>query len=213
GHRHRLVAAQGEHRLDRETEARLKIAPDLAAAVVRDLGILVHRPANAMADELADHAVAFRPGDVLDGRPDVADVVARLGCRDSGHHGHASRLDQLADRLGWLADEEGPGRVAVPAVDDRAGIDRDELALADRPLAGDAMDDLGIDRDADAARKWPARVGPRIALERGQRAASADMGLGQGIEMGGTDPRTELRLNQGEDFGHDPAGPPHRIDL
>src|SRR5664279_969540 len=167
GQHHRLVAAHGEHRLDRETEARLKLAPDLAAAVVRDLGILVHRPANAMADELADHAVALRPGDVLDGRPDVADVVARLGCRDSGHHGQASRLDQLADRLGWLADEEGPGRVAVPAVDDRAGIDRDELALTDRPLAGDAMDDLGIDRDADAAREWPARVGPGITLERG----------------------------------------------
>ena len=42
--------------------------------------------------------------------------------------------------------------VAMPAVDDRAGIDRDDLALADRALAGDPVDDLVIERDAQAGR-------------------------------------------------------------
>src|SRR5579862_1446970 len=209
----RLVAAEGEHRLDGQAQAGLDPPAGLAGAVVGDLGILVHRPADAVADELADDAVALRPGHILDRRADVADPVARLGRGDAGHHRQAGRVDQVADGRRRVADEEGPGTVTVPAVDDRAGVDRHDLAGPDRPLAGDAVDDLVVDRDADAGRERPPGIGPGIALERRDRPAPPDVGLGQGVEVGGADPRLQLGFDEGQDLGHDPPGAAHPIDL
>ena len=66
----------------------------------------------------------------------------------------ASRVVSISWRTGsgGVADEEGPGRVAVPAVDDGAGVDGHDLAVADHPLAGDAVDDLVIDARCTS---WP----------------------------------------------------------
>ena len=99
-----------------------------------------------------------------------------------------------------LADVEGPGAVAMPAVDDRAGVDRHDLAGADRPLARDAVDDLVVDRDAHAGRERPARVDARVALERRGRPGGPDVRLGDGVEVGGRDARPELGLDHVEDL-------------
>ena len=111
------------------------------------------------------------------------------------------------------ADEERPGRIAVPAIDDGAGVDRHDLAVADRPLAGDAVDDLVIERDAQAGRERPARVDARVALERRDGAGRADVRLGQAVEVAGRDARLELALDECEDLGHDPPGATHPGDL
>src|SRR3954469_23885444 len=58
--------AEGEHRLDRGTEPRLKLPPWPAGPVVRDLGLLVHRRADAVADELPDDPEACAYRDRLD---------------------------------------------------------------------------------------------------------------------------------------------------
>src|SRR5450432_1238622 len=165
GQHRRFVAAQGEHRLDRQAQARLDPPAGVAGPVVRNLGVLVHRPADPVAHELADHAIAIGLGHVLDGGPGVTDVVARLGRGDARHQGQVGRLDQEPDGLRRITDEEGPGGITVPAVNDRTGIDRHDLAGPDRPLAGDAVDDLGVDGDADAGREWPAGIGAGVALE------------------------------------------------
>jgi hypothetical protein len=51
------------------------------------------------------------------------------------------------------------GSVAVPAVEDGPGVDRHDLAVADQSARPDAMDDLAVDRDAQAAGngllRWP----------------------------------------------------------
>ncbi len=39
------------------------------------------------------------------------------------------------------------------------------------------------------------------------------MGLGEAVEVGRRHARAELRLDEGEDLGDDPAGPPHPLDL
>jgi len=58
-----------------------------------------------------------------------------------------------------MAHDEGPGAVAMPAVVDRPGVHGHDLAIADQALAGDAVDDLVVDRDAEAGRegllRWP----------------------------------------------------------
>ena len=110
-----------------------------------------------------------------------------------------------------LADEERPGAVAVPAVVDRAGVDRHDLAVADRPVAGDAVDDLVVDRDAEAGRERVAAVA--VALERRHRAGVADVLLGEPVEVAGRDAGLQLGLDEGEDLGDDPAGVAHLLDL
>ena len=129
----------------------------------------------------------------------------------------ARRVDELA-RLGRdLADEERPRAVAVPAVDDRADVDRHERAGADGPLAGDAVDDLGVDRDARARGERPRALAvaaaAEVALERRDRARAPDVALGQPVEVARGDPRLELGLDEREDLGDDPPGPAHLLDL
>jgi hypothetical protein len=152
-----------------------------------------------------------RPRDVLDRRRDVAEMGARNGRGDAGHHRHAGRVDELADFGSRLADDECPGAVAVPAVVDRARVDRHDLAVADRPIAGDAVDDLAVDRDAQARRERVAAVA--VALERRHRAGAPDVALREPVEVSGRHTRLQLRLDQGEDLGDDAAGVAHLLDL
>src|SRR4029077_3000873 len=112
-----------------------------------------------------------------------------------------------------IADIEGARPVAVPAVDDRAGVDRDDLAGLDRAVAGDAVDDLVVDRDADAGRERPLGVDAWVALERRRAACRPDVGLGQGVEVRGRDARSQLGLDLVEDLGDDAAGTTHALDL
>src|SRR5688572_2531650 len=62
------VVTQREHGLDGEAESRFELATLAAGAVVGDLRLLVHLGADAVANELADHAEAVRPGDLFDRR-------------------------------------------------------------------------------------------------------------------------------------------------
>src|SRR5258705_1835077 len=206
-----LVTAEGQHRLDREADARNELeAPD-SGPVVGELRLLVHLGADAVADELADDAVAAGRGGVLDRGRDVAEVGAGNGGRDAGHHRQAGRVDELGDLGAGGADDERPGAVAMPAVVDGPGIDRYDLALADQPLTRDAVDDLVVDGDAQAGRERVAPVA--VALERWDRAGRSDVALGQAVEVARGDTRLELGLDEGQDLGHDPAGGPHLLDL
>jgi hypothetical protein len=163
--------------------------------------------------ELADDAVAPWRGDVLDRGRDVLDVVAGHGRGDTGLEREAGRVDQVGHLGRRLADVERPRAVAMPAIDDRPGVDRDDLSGPDRPLARDPVLDLVIDRDADAGGERAARVQAGIALERRGRSRLADVRLGQAVELGRGHTRLELALDQGQHLGHDPAGPSHALDL
>ena len=81
------------------------------------------------------------------------------------------------------------------------------------PLPGDAVDDLVVERDAQAGRERPARVDPRVALEGRDRAGLTDVRLGQPVEVGGRDAWLELALDEREDLGNDPTGLTHPGDL
>ena len=182
-----------------------------ARPVVRDLWLLVHLGPDSVADELANDAVAA-------GRA-TSSIAAEMSPRSPpgmaaaipGHHRQPGRVDELAHLRGGLADDERPSPVAVPAVEDRAGIDRHDLALPDRALAGDPVDDLIVDRDAQAGRKRVAAVA--VALERRNGASRADVALGEPVEMARRDTGPELGLGEREDLGNDPAGDAHLLDL
>ncbi len=89
----------------------------------------MHGAADAVADEGADDAVAALVRDGLDGMADVAEAVARDGGGDAGLHAAPRRVDQLADLARHVADDPGARAVGMPAVDDAADVDADEVAV------------------------------------------------------------------------------------
>ena len=126
-------------------------------------------------DVLADDAEAARAGDILDRGRDGADPVARHGGRDPRHEREPGRLHQADRRRAAgrvAAADEAAGAVAMPAVVDGPHVDRDDLAGPDLPVARDAVDDLGVERDAGRGRvrvRVPRVVAPpaEVAQERG----------------------------------------------
>ena len=81
----------------------------------------------------------------------------------------------------------------------------------DPALRRDAVDDLVVDRDADAAREDPAV--DLVALERRHGAAAARHLLGDPIELGGGHPGRDARAQLGQHLGHDDVGGAHDLDL
>src|SRR5688572_11654784 len=90
-----LAIAKGEHRLDGEAHARLDAQAGPRAAVVRHLGVLVHRLPDAMAHERPHDPVAVLEGDGLDGGAHVTQPVARHGGGDAGLHPAPGGVDQV----------------------------------------------------------------------------------------------------------------------
>src|SRR4051812_13798060 len=64
------------HRLDGDHQARGEAAPLGGVAVVRNVRLFVHRPADAVPHELADHRVTVRLRMRLDRPADVAQAIA-----------------------------------------------------------------------------------------------------------------------------------------
>src|SRR3546814_6863452 len=67
-----------DHRLDREDHAGLQFGAGAGAAGMDDLGRVVEQAADAVAAEIAHHAVTMRLGMLLDGVAYVAEVIAGL---------------------------------------------------------------------------------------------------------------------------------------
>ena len=112
-------------------------------------------------------------GDVLDGRPDVLDVVARPGGGDTGHHRQAGRVDERpGGRPGLGPDVEGP-RARRRASRRRWRRRRSRRAC---PRGSSARRGCrGRSRRRSRCRCWPGRAaGDRagIALERGVAPAA-----------------------------------------
>src|SRR5690606_33870486 len=180
----------------------------LAAApvdVVQQVRVHVHLGADAVAAVVLDDPVlaaaglGLAAGVGLDGAGDVHEPVALLHGRDAGPHRllrHPGQLHQLRGVTG--ADEGREGRVAVPAVDDRAAVDGDDVAvLEDDVVGGDAVHhdlvDRGADRRGEAAVAEEVRLGVVLrehlagGLVEVLRGGPRDGGLAGGRVNGGHD--------------------------
>src|SRR4051794_2758699 len=212
-----LVRAEREHRLDGQADPRRGLDPAAAAPEVRDVRRLVHLGPDPVADEVLDDAVAVGLGGILDRRRDVADPVARHGRAYTGHHREPGRLDELRDLWRRRTDDERPCRIRMPALVDRADVDRHDLALANGPVARDPVDHLVVDADAQRGRirVRPVAVLPatEVALERRCHAVGLDVALAKPVELTRRDPRPQLGFDEREHLGNDAAGRPHAFDL
>src|SRR4051794_27345746 len=201
------VPAGGDHRLDREDHALLEKDPRVGPPVVRDLGVLVHRAADAVADERAHDREPLGLDDGLDRMRDVAEAVPRADPLDGGVQRGLGRREQLARERGDRPDGEGAGGVGDPAVEDHADVDGEDVPAAELVLTRDTVDDHRVGRGADRAGE------ALVALERRLAALRADELLRRLVELFGGNAGADLRLEQRHGADEDVARGGHLVDL
>src|SRR4051812_42654353 len=125
----RLVGAEGQHRLDRDRHARDQPGALAGLAVVGQERFHVHLGADAVAAVVLDdpvlHAVGLRRGQdrPLDRVRHVREPVADPQRLDARVHGGPRGRGERGVLGGDATGGNGHGRVAVPAVQDRAAVD------------------------------------------------------------------------------------------
>ena len=142
------------HRLDREHHARRQPRPAPRRPVVRHLRLLVQRRARCRGRRTRARRRSR-------GRPRRAWTAWPMSeTRPPGRHRRdalaraprAVTRSSVAVSAGDRADAQRARRVAEVAVDDGAAVDADDVALLERALAGDPVDDLVVDRGAEGRR-------------------------------------------------------------
>ncbi len=191
------------HGLDGEDHAGLEGGPRAARPVVGHLGLLVHGRPDGVADVLADHGVAGRLGHVLDGPAHLVEPVPRRELLDPGPQ---AALGDLHEPLGLGRDPphgRRVGGVAVVPLDDGPAVDREDVALLQPVVAGDAVDDHLVGRGADDGRE------PVVAEEVRRGPPGLEHLSGHGVELFGRHPGPQRRPGGLVHLGHHPPGPAH----
>ena len=75
GARAHMVGTHRNHRLDGNDHAGLEANAPPLLSIVRNVGVLVHHAANAMAHIVTKHAVTVRLGEGLNGVTNIPDMV------------------------------------------------------------------------------------------------------------------------------------------
>ena len=117
---------------------------------------------------------------------------------------HALRRARVVPRR---PDDERQRRVAVPPVDDRSAIERDDVAVLQHALPRDAMDHLVV--DGDAQRRGKAVV----PEERRRRTAFEHVGVGDGVDVLRRHARARSECRRAKRRAGHETGPAHRADV
>ena len=175
-----MIGTHRNHRLDGNDHTGLKANAPPLLSVVRNVGVLVHHAANAMAHVIAKHAVAVRLGERLNGVTDVPDVVTGNSLLDCSLEAIARNLAQGLGLGRGGADEKRPSVIADPTVDNGSRIDGDDIAIAqDHVGVGNTVDHGIVDRCANGSGE------PAVTLKGRGAAMHADNLLRELIELKG----------------------------
>src|SRR3546814_550855 len=173
--------ADVDHRLDGEEHAGAKLGAGAGLADMDDLRSVVEIPADAVAAEIADNAIAMALRVSLDGVRDVAQMVAGPRLLEAEHQRFVGDLDELLRLDGHVAAQIHTAGIAVPAVQERRHVDIEDVAVLQRAVAGDAVADDMVYRDARA-------VGiAAIAQGRGHGAGVAHHPVNDRVQLPGGD--------------------------
>ena len=178
-------------------------------AVVRHRRVHVHLGADPVADVLPhDPVPAAGPRARLDRVRDVAQPVSGPGLGQAGPQRPLTGPQQRGVLVADRPDADGAGGVTVPAIQDRAAVDRDQVSGREPGLgAGDAVHDLVVDRGADRRRV------PVVPLERGDGTGRADLPLGDRVQVLGGDAGLDRGRQHVQRVRHHQARLAHRRDL
>ena len=152
-----------QHRLYRDAHAGPKKRSHSRLSVIRNLGVFVEEPPYSVAHKLPHYSVASGLAESLYRGADVSDPITWLGGIDSFFQTPAGCLHKLIRFLVDLPHSERNCCVADQAIQGRADIKLNYIALFEYPLARDPVYDLFIYRRANAGRK------PAVSFESGRR--------------------------------------------
>ena len=173
-----MVGTHRNHRLDGNDHAGLEANAPPLLSIVRNVGVLVHHAANAMAHIITKHAVTVRLGEGLNGITDVPDMVTGNSLLDGSLKAIARNLAQGLGLGRWGADEKRPSVIADPTVDNGSRIDGDDIAIAQNHVGvGNTVDHGIVDRCANGPRE------PAVTLKGRGAAMHADNLLRKLIEF------------------------------
>ena len=173
-----MVGTHRNHRLDGNDHAGLEANAPPLLSIVRNVGVLVHHAANAMAHIITKHAVTVRLGEGLNGITDVPDMVTGNSLLDGSLKAIARDLAQSLGFGRGGADEKRPSVIADPTVDNGSRIDGDDIAIAqDHVGVGNTVDHGIVDRCANGPRE------PAVTLKGRGAAMHADNLLRELIEL------------------------------
>jgi len=113
----------------------------------------MHLTAYAVTHILADDAVAVALNVILNSSADIGYPVALLRELDALEEALSCNLDEFSGLVADLAAGIGACAVTNKALEGRAHVDGHDVAVMDDPLAGDAVYDLLVHRDAGAGRE------------------------------------------------------------
>ena len=123
-------------------------------------------------------------------------------------HGGLGNFAQARARRGLLAGNHNrEGRVAVPAIQDGAAVERHQIPRLEHPLPRDSVDDLLVDRDADLGRIAV------IAVEVRSRSVGLQDLAGELVHPTRRHPGANLLAQRRMDRGHDQTRLAHAADL
>lgn len=109
--------AESYHRLDGKRHTRFKPRSPSSRKVIRDFGIFVHFPADAVSDHFSHNAVSETFGVRLHRDSDVRKSVSVLKGFDPLKETFFRYFDKFSDFFLYVSDKECPCRVSVKTVD------------------------------------------------------------------------------------------------
>ena len=175
-----MVGTHRNHRLDGNDHASLEANAPPLLSIIRNVGVLVHHTANAMAHIVAKHAVTVRLGERLNGITDVPDMVTGNSLLDGSLKAIARDLAQGLGLGRRGADEKRPSVIANPTINNGSRIDGDDIAIAqDHIGVGNTVDHGIVDRCANGSGE------PAVTLKGRGAAMHADNLLRELIEFKG----------------------------
>src|SRR5918999_3381709 len=172
-----IVVAQRDHGLYGEGHPRKQTWTRTRTAVVRDLGVLVHLPADPVGDQVPYDPVTTRLGEGLYGVAHVAKPVTSPHLIRRRGETLPRGPEQPDDILGHVPHRDGGRRVCYEALVADADVQGDNVAVLQAVGAWDAVHDHGVGRGADRSRE------SLISLELRLASAIVDELLSETVEL------------------------------
>ncbi len=167
----------------------------------------MHLGADRVTDVLAHDREPRRFRDLLHRAADLVEPLTDDELVDPRPERTFGHLEESFRGRTHLADRCGVGGVTVVALDDRARVDRDDVALFEHVRARDPVDDHVVRTRADDR-------GESVVVEevRARVALGQDVGR-QVVEVHRGDPGTDGVAGHLVDLGDDPSGLAHLVQL
>ena len=208
-----LVGGLEEPRLERDDQAGSQRVAPPGLAVVGHMWIAVHDATDAVPAEVGVDLVAVRAGDLRDRVRDVTDPLADHGRRDRGIQRPLGGVDDREILVARRADDERDRRIGDPAVDRHREIERDEVAVLDRVVEGEAVQHGIVDRGADDLAERSGAERRVIVDVAGLRPGAPDQVVGAAVDRQQVRADLGLVAQRGQRLCHEPPCGAHGLDL